>query len=51
MTPYSGAPPIADLLEVAAELVRGERVAPVEMVAKLQRRFALIGVTELTRMA
>ena len=47
----SGARPIAALLEDAAELVRGERIVPLEMAAKLQRRFALIGVTGLVRMA
>jgi len=47
----SGARPIASLVEDAAELVRGERIAPVEVAAKLQRRFALIGVTGLARMA
>lgn len=47
----SGARPIAALVEDAAQLVRGERIAPVDMAAKLQRRFALIGVTGLARMA
>jgi len=47
----SGARAIASLLEDAAELVRGERIAPADFAAKLQRRFALIGVTGLARMA
>jgi mandelate racemase len=47
----SGAKPIAAILEDAAEVVRGERIAPVSMAAKLQRRFALIGVTGIVRMA
>lgn len=47
----SGAAAIALLLQDAAELVRGERVAPIAMAAKLQRRMALIGVTGVVRMA
>lgn len=47
----SGAKPIAAVVEDAAEVVRGERIAPVAMAAKLQRRFALIGVTGIVRMA
>jgi mandelate racemase len=47
----SGAKPIAAAVEDAAEVVRGERIAPVTMAAKLQRRFALIGVTGIVRMA
>ncbi|HET8747122.1 MAG TPA: enolase C-terminal domain-like protein [Ramlibacter sp.] len=47
----SGARPIAALVEDACEVVRGERVAPVAMAARLQRRFALIGVTGIARMA
>ncbi len=47
----SGARPMAALVEDAAELVRGERIAPMAMAASLQRRFALIGVTGLARMA
>jgi mandelate racemase len=47
----SGARTIAAILEDAAELVRGEAIAPVAMAAKLQRRFALIGVTGIVRMA
>ncbi|HEX7890487.1 MAG TPA: enolase C-terminal domain-like protein [Ramlibacter sp.] len=47
----SGAKPIAAAVEDAADIVRGERIAPVTMAAKLQRRFALIGVTGIVRMA
>jgi mandelate racemase len=47
----SGARPIADFVADAAQLVHGERIAPVSMAVKLQRRFALIGVTGVVRMA
>jgi mandelate racemase len=47
----SGAQAIAALLEEAVELVRGDAVAPLAIAAKLQRRFALIGVTGVARMA
>jgi mandelate racemase len=47
----SGARPIAAVVEDAADLVRGERIAPVAFATKLQRRFALIGVTGIVRMA
>jgi mandelate racemase len=47
----SGARPIADAVEDAADIVRGERIAPLSMAARLQRRFALIGVTGIVRMA
>ncbi|MEJ5991832.1 enolase C-terminal domain-like protein [Ramlibacter sp. PS3R-8] len=47
----SGARPIAAVVEDAADLVRGERIAPVALATKLQRRFALIGVTGIVRMA
>ena len=47
----SGAQAIATLLEEAVELVRGDAVAPLAIAAKLQRRFALIGVTGVARMA
>lgn len=47
----SGAKPIAAIIEDAAEIVCGERIAPAVMAAKLQRRFALIGVTGIVRMA
>jgi mandelate racemase len=39
------------VLEEAVELVRGEAVVPVAIAAKLQRRFALLGVTGVVRMA
>jgi mandelate racemase len=47
----SAARPIAALVEDACEVVRGDRVAPVAIAAKLQRRFTLVGVTGLVRMA
>src|SRR5262249_14938347 len=47
----SAAKPIAALIEDACEVARGERVAPVPIAARLQRRFALAGVTGLVRMA
>jgi mandelate racemase len=47
----SGAKSIALAVEDAAELVRGDTVAPLVIAAKLQRRFALIGVTGVVRMA
>ena len=47
----SGAKPVAAFVEDAAEVVRGETIAPIAMAAKLQRRFALIGVTGVVRMA
>src|SRR3569832_1475623 len=47
----SGARPIAAFVEDAADMVRGEVIAPASMAARLQRRFALIGVTGGVRMA
>ena len=47
----SGARSIAGFIEDAAEIVRGEAIAPAAMAARLQRRFALIGVTGVVRMA
>jgi mandelate racemase len=47
----SGARAIALLLEDAVSLIRGEQARPVEIAAKLARRFALIGVTGTVRMA
>jgi mandelate racemase len=47
----SGAAAIAAVLKDAVALVAGERVAPVWNAAKLERRFALIGVTGVVRMA
>ena len=46
----SGAKPIAAIVEDAAEVVRGERIAPAAFATRLQRRFALIGVTGIVRM-
>jgi mandelate racemase len=42
---------IAKLLEEVARVVNGERVAPLELWAKLAERFALIGVQGIVRMA
>lgn len=39
------------VLRDAASLVRGEAVAPLDVARKLERRFALVGVTGLVRMA
>lgn len=47
----SGAKAIAAVLDDAAEIVRGDPVAPAALAAKLQRRFALLGVTGVARMA
>lgn len=47
----SGAKAIALAVEDAVDVVRGERIAPVVLAAKLQRRFALLGVTGVVRMA
>jgi mandelate racemase len=47
----SGARAMAGLLEDAVALIKGETVAPLAIAARLQRRFALIGVTGLVRMA
>lgn len=47
----SGAKSIALVVDEAAELVRGDSVAPLAIAAKLQRRFALLGVTGVVRMA
>jgi mandelate racemase len=47
----SGARAIAHVLEDALEIVGGERVAPLAMAARLQRRMALLGVTGIVRMA
>jgi mandelate racemase len=47
----SGARSIAQVVEEAAELVRGEAIAPLSMAATLQRRYALLGVTGIVRMA
>src|SRR5262252_8662459 len=47
----SGARAIALIVEDAASLIKGERIRPAEIAAKLARRFALIGVTGTVRMA
>jgi mandelate racemase len=47
----SGAAAIAAVLRDAVALIAGERVAPLHNAAKLERRFALIGVTGVVRMA
>lgn len=47
----SGPRAIDAVLRDAVSLIAGERVAPVEIAAKLARRFALVGVTGLVRMA
>src|SRR5438270_11585124 len=41
----SGAKAIALVLDDAMDVVRGDAVAPLPIAAKLQRRFALLGVT------
>jgi mandelate racemase len=47
----SAARPIAAIVEDAADIVRGDCIAPSTMAGKLQRRFALLGVTGIARMA
>src|SRR6476620_6332625 len=47
----SGALSIAQVVQEAAGLAHGEAIAPLPMGALLQRRFALIGVTGIVRMA
>ncbi|HEY7945521.1 MAG TPA: enolase C-terminal domain-like protein [Casimicrobiaceae bacterium] len=47
----SAAKAVAALLEDAVELVRGKPVAPVEIAQLLGRRFALLSVTGIARMA
>ena len=47
----SGPRVVALLLEDAVSLIKGERVRPADIAAKLARRFALIGVTGTVRMA
>jgi mandelate racemase len=47
----SAAKAVAALLEDAVELVRGKPVAPVEIALLLGRRFALLSVTGIARMA
>ena len=47
----SGARSIVTVLQEAAELIGGAAVAPLAIAARLERRFALIGVTGIVRMA
>src|SRR5215470_9492675 len=44
-------PAIASILDEAARVVKGERVAPVDLWGRLAERFALIGVQGIVRMA
>jgi mandelate racemase len=44
-------PAIAKILEEIARVVKGERIAPVDLWGKLAERFALIGVQGIVRMA
>ena len=44
-------PAIASILEEVLRMVKGERVAPVDLWARLAERFALIGVQGIVRMA
>jgi len=47
----AAAPAIAAMLDEVLAVTRGERVAPVDLWAKLAKRFALIGVQGIVRMA
>lgn len=47
----AAAPAIASILKEALAVVEGDRVAPAEIWAKLARRFTLIGVQGIVRMA
>jgi mandelate racemase len=47
----SAAPAIAAIMEEVERVVRGDRVAPLDLWAKLATRFALIGVQGIVRMA
>jgi mandelate racemase len=47
----SGSEAIAAVLREAAGLITGDPVSPVAIAAKLERRYALIGVTGIVRMA
>jgi mandelate racemase len=47
----SAAPAIAHVLEEVLQAVKGDRVAPLEIGAKLVRRYTLIGVQGIVRMA
>jgi mandelate racemase len=43
--------PLAALIEDAVEIIKGEPTSPLAANLKLERRFALLGVTGLVRMA
>ena len=47
----SGARAIVHVLDDALDLVRGERLAPAQIAQTLERRFALLGVAGVVRMA
>ena len=47
----NAAPAIASILDEVLQVVRGARVAPVDLSARLGKRFALIGVQGIVRMA
>jgi mandelate racemase len=47
----NAAPAIAHVLEDVLQVVEGERLAPVDLWARLAKRFALIGVQGIVRMA
>src|SRR5689334_19042054 len=47
----AAAPAIASILDEVVETTRGDAVAPIDLWAKLARRFALIGVQGIVRMA
>ena len=47
----SAARAIAEVLDDAVSLVRGEAAAPLDVASKLGRRFALVGVSSVVRMA
>src|SRR5438046_5187803 len=44
-------PAIASILQAVERVVKGERLAPVDLWSKLSERFALIGVQGIVRMA
>ena len=47
----SGARGIVHVLDDALELMRGDALAPLDIARKLERRFALLGVTGIVRLA
>src|SRR5436309_7417054 len=47
----AAAPAVARMLDEVLRVTKGERVAPVELWAALSKRFALIGVQGIVRMA